>query len=98
MLLGCTSSGGPSASAPPAASPSPVALNPAETKAADLRTRLDLLLGEHVIAIAKESAAAGRSDEYSSYLHLLTSNGTELTDLMRSAFGDRAAATFDLIW
>lgn len=73
-------------------------MNPAESKAADLRTRLDLLLGEHVIAIAKESAAAGRSDEYSSYLHLLTSNGTELTELMRSALGDTAASTFDDIW
>jgi hypothetical protein len=73
-------------------------LNPAESKAADLRTRLDLLLGEHVIAIAKESAAAGRSDEYSSYLHLLTSNGTALTELMRSALGDTAASSFDEIW
>src|SRR4029077_9961387 len=51
-----------------------------------------------VIAIAKESSAAGRADEYSSYLHLLTSNGTELTELVRSAFGDNAASSFDKIW
>jgi len=51
-----------------------------------------------VIAIAKESNAAGRSDEYSSYLHLLTSNGTELTELIRSALGDTAASSFDKIW
>lgn len=97
-IIGCTSSGGPPASAPRLTSPSPVASNPAESKAADLRTRLDLLLGEHVFAIAKESSAAGRSDEFSSYLHLLTSNGTELTDLMRSALGDTAAGSFDKIW
>ena len=97
-LIACTSSAGPSASAPRSTAPSPATLNPAESKAADLRTRLDLLLGEHVIAIAKESSAAGRSDEYSSYLHLLTSNGTELTELMRSALGDTAASSFDKIW
>jgi hypothetical protein len=73
-------------------------LNSAESKAADFRTRLDLLLGEHVIAIAKQSSAAGRSDEYSSYLHLLTTNGSELTELMRSALGDTAASSFDKIW
>ena len=97
-LIACTSSNGPSASAARSTSPSPAVLNPAESKAADLRTRLDLLLGEHVIAIAKESSAAGRSEEYSSYLHLLTSNGTELTELMRSALGDSSASSFDKIW
>jgi hypothetical protein len=96
-LMACTSPTGP-ASSPPATSPSAAALNPAESKAADFRTRLDLLLGEHVIAIAKESNAAGRSDEFSSYLHLLTANGSELTELMRSALGDTAASTFDKIW
>jgi hypothetical protein len=97
-LMACTSSTAPPASAPRATSPSPAALNPAESKAADFRTRLDLLLGEHVFAVAKESNAAGRSDEYSSYLHLLTSNGTELTELIRSALGDTAAGSFDKIW
>jgi len=97
-LIACTSSTATPATTPQATSPSPAALNPAESKAADLRTRLDLLLGEHVIAIAKESSAAGRSDEYATYLHLLTSNGTELTELMRSALGDTAASRFDKIW
>ena len=96
-LVGCSTSKGPSASAPRVGSPSPAALNPAESKAADFRTRLDLLLGEHVIAIAKESSAAGR-DEYASYLHLLTSNGTDLTELVRSALGDSEATSFDQIW
>ena len=97
-LMSCTTPTGPAASSPSATSPSPAALSPAESKAADFRTRLDLLLGEHVIAIAKESNAAGRSDEFSSYLHLLTANGSELTELMRSAFGDTGASTFDRIW
>lgn len=96
-LIACTGSTGPTSS-PVAISPSPAAPNPAESKAADFRTRLDLLLGEHVIAIAKESNAAGRSDEFSSYLHLLTANGSELTELMRSALGDTGASTFDTIW
>ncbi len=97
-LVGCTTTKGPSASAPRVGSPSPAILSQAESKAASFRTRLDLLLGEHVFAIAKESSAAGRTDEYTSYLHLLTSNGTDLTELMRSALGDGAAATFDQIW
>jgi hypothetical protein len=75
-----------------------VAVNPADTKASDLRTRLDILLGEHVMVIAKESAAAsGNKDEYSAYLTLL-SNATDLADLMRSAFGDTAAGQFQQMW
>jgi hypothetical protein len=97
-LLGCTASNGPSASATRLASPSPTTLNAAETKAADLRTHLDLLLGEQVIAIAKASSAGSRPDEFASYLHLLTSNGTDLTELVRSALGDTAASGFDPIW
>jgi hypothetical protein len=98
VTLGCTPAPGQSASAPRLTSPSPQALNPADSKAADLRTRLDLLLGEHVIVIAKETSAARRGAEYASYLHLLTSNGNDLTELVRSALGDTAAARFDQIW
>ena len=73
-------------------------MNPADSKAADLRTRLDLLLGEHVIVVAKESAAAAdHNDEYTEYLGLLT-NATDLVDLMRSAFGDTAAGQFQQLW
>jgi hypothetical protein len=79
-------------------SSSPVAVNPADSKAADLRTRLDLLLGEHLMVVAKESAAAvAHNDEYTGYLTLLT-NSTGLTDLMRSAFGDTAAGQFQQLW
>jgi hypothetical protein len=94
-LFACTTSRGPVASGTRLTSPSP---NPADSKAADLRTRLDLLLGEHVMVIAKESSAARRADEFAGYAHLLTSNGSDLTDLVRSALGGAAAARFDTIW
>ena len=72
----------------------------ADSKAADLRVRLDGLLGEHVIVIAKTSlaATANRSDEYKGYATLLTTNGSDLSDVIASAFGASAAATFDQIW
>ena len=101
VLIGCTTSHPSSASGPRLASGSPAVSNPAESKAADFRTRLDLLLGEHVILIAKESSAAGTGrggDEYAGYLHLLTSNGNDLTELVRSALSDAAATRFDQIW
>jgi hypothetical protein len=71
-----------------------------DSKAADLRVRLDLLLGEHAIVIAKDSlaATANRADEYSGYATLLTINGNDLTAVMNSAFGATAAAKFDQIW
>jgi hypothetical protein len=94
-LLGCTTSRAPVASGARLTSPSP---NPADSKAADLRTRMDLLLGEHVIVIAKESSAAQRADEFTGYLHLLTSNGSDLTGLVRSALGETSSARFDKIW
>jgi hypothetical protein len=97
-LVSCTSSSGPAASGPRLASPSPAVSNPADSKAADFRTRLDLLLGEHVVVIAKESSAARRADEYTSYLRLLTANGSDLAELVRSALGDTAASGFDQLW
>ena len=55
----------------PAPSPSPSA----PTQAADLRTQLDLLLTEHVVIVAKESAAAiNHSAEYAGYTALLATN------------------------
>jgi hypothetical protein len=96
--ISCTMPQGTASSTPPVASPSQSALNPADSKAADLRTRLDLLLGEHVMLIAKESSASSRLDEFTGYLRMLTLNGSDLTDLVRSALGDTAATRFDQIW
>jgi hypothetical protein len=71
-----------------------------DSKAADLRVRLDLLLGEYVIVIAKDSlaATANRADEYAGYATLLAINGDDLSSVINSAFGATAAARFDQIW
>jgi len=94
------SSSGPPASGSRLSSPSQGVSARADSKAADLRARLDLLLGEHVIVIAKDSlaATANRADEYAGYATLLTINGNDLSAVMNSAFGASAAARFDQIW
>lgn len=53
-----------------------------------------------MIVIAKDSlaATANRADEYKGYATLLTLNGSDLTGVMASAFGESAAASFDKIW
>lgn len=96
LLLACSVSG-------PGGSPSlgggSTASNPAFTQAADLRTRLDLLLGEQVMIVAKESAAAvNHTDDYASYTALLTSNSNDLADVIRRAFGNTNAARFLDAW
>jgi hypothetical protein len=78
------------------ASPS---FNPSDSKAADFRTRLDLLLAEHTMLAAKQAiAASNHTDAYSGYLVLLTTNATSLVDLVRSAYGNTAATQFDEAW
>jgi hypothetical protein len=93
-------SSGPAASGSRVSSPSQGVGVRADSKAADLRARLDLLLGEHVTVIAKDSlaATANRADEYAGYATLLTINGNDLSAVMNSAFGASAAARFDQIW
>jgi hypothetical protein len=78
------------------ASPS---FNPSDSKAADFRTRLDLLLAEHTMLAAKQAiAASNHTDAYAGYLVLLTTNATSLVDLVRSAYGNTAATQFDEAW
>lgn len=98
LLVSC--SGSPQSQASPSAAPTPsgVAPTPAESKAADFRIRLDLLLGEHVFIVAKQSSAPTRRAEYTSYLRLLTTNSGDLTDLVRSALGDIVAGQFESAW
>jgi len=98
--IACTQSNSGSPASGARAQPSQAAANAADSKAADLRVRFDALLGEHVIVIAKNSlaATANRSDEYKGYATLLTTNGSDLSDLIASAFGASAATTFDQIW
>jgi hypothetical protein len=97
----CSNPGaGPLASGSRLSAPSQAVSARADSKAADLRARLDLLLCEHVIVIAKDSlaATANRADEYAGYATLLTINGNDLSAVMNSAFGASAAARFDQIW
>jgi hypothetical protein len=94
------SSSGTPASGARVSSPSPTAGTAVDSQAADLRVRLDALLGEHVMVIAKASlaAAANRSDEYRGYATLLTVNGSDISSVMSAAFGTSEAARFDPIW
>jgi len=93
----CTGSGPGSAGQP---SPSLSSAISPDSKAADLRTRLDLLLGEHVMVVAKISLAAGgnRPDEYKGYASLLKTNADDLKTVIASAFGASTAARFASIW
>ena len=99
LLAAC----GPAAASPTptptaAASASPTA-RPADSKAADLRTQLDLLLGEQVMVVAKQAvAASNHTDEYAGYLTVLASNTNSLVEVMRSAFGNTAATQFAQAW
>ena len=70
------------------------------SKAADLRTKLDLLLGEHLILASKATGAAlgGRTDEYQAYANLLNQNGTDLGSMIGAAYGADAQARFNQIW
>jgi hypothetical protein len=99
LLAACgPSATGASPTPPPSASASPTA-RPADSKAADLRTQLDLLLGEQVMVVAKQAvAAANHTDEYAGYLTLLASNTNSLAEVMRSAFGNTAATQFAQAW
>jgi len=96
VLLGACDVGNPQPS--PSASDSPPP-NPAATQAGDLRTHLDLLLGEQVMIVAKHAvAAANHTDDYTSYTTLLATNTTELTELWRRAFGNTTATRLAASW
>lgn len=100
-MLACTSGGQGSTNASSSrTNPNPTPAVPAsQTQAADLRTELDLLLGEQVMIVSKEAtAAANHSDEFSGYAALLSVNSADLANLARSAFGDSAATQFSRAW
>jgi hypothetical protein len=100
ILVACSNSSSPNTtSSASRTSTPPSAVNPAGTKAADLRTHLDLLLGEQVLLVAKQSAAAvNHSDSYAGYTTLLTTNGADLANVVRSAFGNAAADQLSQTW
>ena len=102
VIAAVAACGGPGANggASPSASPTPIGIAIIDSRAADLRVRLNVLLGEHVMLIAKQAdaAAAARTDEYAGYATLLTTNRDELTAIMASAFGASSGAEFDSLW
>src|SRR4051794_24432142 len=96
MLMAACDLSNPQPSPSASGSPAP---NPAATQAGDLRTHLDLLLGEQVMIVAKHAvAAANHSDDYTSYTSLLSTNTSELTALWGRAFGNTTAARLGASW
>jgi hypothetical protein len=71
-----------------------------DSPAADLRTKLNLALGEHIILASKatNAALAGRSDEFAAYGDLLNKNGTDVGTMIGSVYGSDAADQFNRIW
>lgn len=94
MLVACESGNQPTPS--PTPSPRP---NPADTRAGDLRTHLDLLLGEQVMIVAKHATAAiNQTDDYAAYTALLATNTADLTQLLSRAFGTTTATALAASW
>ena len=95
LLVVACDSGGQATSSP---SPKP-APNYADTRAGDLRTHLDLLLGEQVMIVAKHAVAAiNHTDDYQSYTALLAANTADLSALWSRAFGNTSASALATSW
>jgi len=72
---------------------------PSESPASDFRVRLDLLLSEHVMIVAKESQAAiDHTDDYQPYATLLATNSSDLETLLARAFGRTTAHGLRQLW
>jgi hypothetical protein len=115
-LAACTSTSGSDPSASESISPSSAPETMAPTSpdasmdmggetditsaAADLRTDLDYLLGEHLVLAAKATGAAldGRSDQFDAYGALLNTNGTDLGAAIGSVYGQEAQDQWNRIW
>ena len=71
-----------------------------DSAAANLRTKLDLALGEHIILASKATGAAlgGRNDEFAAYGALLNTNGTDIGAMIGAAYGNDAKDAFNKIW
>src|SRR5438093_12699493 len=79
--------------------PPPTPTPPPPTQAGDLRTQLGVLLTEHVMIVAKESAGAiNRTDDYAGYVALLSTNEGALTRLVRTAIGSTTAGFWSKAW
>jgi hypothetical protein len=71
-----------------------------DSTAAQLRTRLNGLLEEHVYltAAATDAAVGGRSDELAGAVAALGGNSQALTDTVTAVFDATAGKTFDGLW
>jgi hypothetical protein len=71
-----------------------------DSPAADLRTTLNLKLGEHIILAFKATGAAlqEEQDQFAAYAKLLNTNGTDIGALIGQVYGPDAEDTFDTLW
>ena len=84
----------------PAPSSSPSGGIDITSAAANLRTDLNYLLGEHQILAFKATGAAlgGRSEQFAAYGALLNTNGTDLGAAIGSIYGQEAQDEWNRIW
>ena len=71
-----------------------------DSPAADLRTTLDLKLGEHIILAFKATGAAlqGEAEQFAAYGALLNTNGTDIGAMIGSVYGQEAHDAFNTLW
>ncbi|MEZ4595613.1 MAG: cupredoxin domain-containing protein [Chloroflexota bacterium] len=71
-----------------------------DSAAANLRTTLDLRLGEHIILALKATDAGlhGDSAAFDAYNILLSRNGTDIGAMLGSLYGQDAQDRFDVLW
>lgn len=106
FLAACAKGSTTSAAAPtdnPAASSSPSATAAAlvvDSKAANLRTSVNLLFAEHLdVAIkAVDAALGGRTEEFAAYGDILNTNGTDIGGLIGQVYCADAQTKFNGIW
>ena len=106
LIAGCSSSDDATDSTTSTVATATTAMNMDMTGVAsiknadDLRARLNVLLGDHLILASKATGAAlgGRTDEFTAYSTQLNTNGTDLGEYIGAAFGDAAKNQFNSIW
>jgi len=95
-----TSSSSPSNTSSASSSPSAAATLVTDSKAADLRTSVNLLFGQHLDVAVKavDAALGGRSAEFTAYGDILNTNGTDIGALIGQVYGADAQTRFNGIW
>jgi hypothetical protein len=96
-----TTAASPTDTSPASSSPSATAAALViDSKAADLRTSVNLLFAEHLdVAIkAVDAALGGRTAEFTAYGDILNTNGTDIGGLIGQVYGADAQTRFNGIW